>query len=487
MMSVFDSFLEYEKENKLYDREVFGFKYWEYVRFVIYTEVKIKVEQLSELLAVSNLTWKNYRFNLKELNKYLGLNKVKNCDLLFISHPRRINQNEKYENIYTDEVERYLSSKYNCITFEEPCWNSYVSSERGHLFPTATENIKYTDLLELLYLFKKKIYKTFNKNKVQLIEQEVVDILQGLNNKYNVDIMYVKNRIINSIIYVLIMKKHYFKILKEIKPKVVFINYWPTDFKTLIMDICNNLRIPTIELQHGTITFDDPIEHKCYDNNICKNVSDYFFSFGQVHTDVSYLTTKSEYLKEVGYPFLEKKIKEKYKLPTELKKNKKYILIISQTIIGEEMSEFASNLAELIMNNDEYMIIFKFHPNEVDRIYPHLDKKNIIQVKQKGEEIYKYQKFAYLQVGVYSTAIYEGLAFGIPTFILRGKSGSEESEKLLSYMKKGVYFIEDEKDLYNNIQKNLSHPLKSDIDKLWKQNSLKNIEKELEKILEKQR
>ena len=90
-----------------------------------------------------------------------------------------------------------------------------------------------------------------------------------------------------------------------------------------------------------------------------------------------------------------------------------------------------------------------------------------------------------MQVGVYSTAIYEGLAFGIPTFILRGMSGSEESEKLLSYMKKGVYFINDEKELYDSIQGKLTCPLKSDIDKLWKHNSLKNIEKELEKLLKK--
>lgn len=484
-MSVFDSFLQYEKEHKLYDKEIFGFKYWEYVRFVIYTEVKIKTEQLSELLAVQNLTWKNYRFNLKELNKYLGLSKIKKCDLLFISHPRRINQNGKYENIYTDEVEKYLSNKYTCLTFEEPCWNSYVSSNMGHLFPTTTKNIRYTDILELSYLFKKHIYKFFNKNKTKLIEKEVIEILQALNKQYNVDIMYLKDRTVNSIIYGLLMKQEYLKILKKLAPRAVLINYWPTDFKTLIMDICNDLKIPTVELQHGTITFDDPIEHKCYDNNICKNVSDYFFSFGKVHTDINYLTTKATNLKEVGYPFLEKKVKEKYKLPAGLKKNKKYILIISQTIIGEEMSEFASKLADLLMGNDEYGIIFKFHPNEVDRNYPNLEKKNIIQIKQKGEEIYKYQKFSYLQVGVYSTAIYEGIAFGIPTFILRGKSGSEESEKLLSYMKKGVHFINDEKELYNSIQDKLNCPLKSDINKLWKQNSLKNIEQELENLLKK--
>lgn len=484
-MSVFDSFLQYEKENKLYDRKIFGFKYWEYVRFVIYTEVKIKTEQLSELLAVQNLTWKNYRFDLKELNKYLGLSKIKKCDLLFISHPRRINQNGKYENIYTDEVEKYLSNKYTCLTFEEPCWNSYVSSNMGHLFPTTTKNIRYTDILELSYLIRKHIYKFLNKNKTKLIEKEVIEILQALNKQYNVDIMYLKDRIVNSIIYGLLMKQEYLKILKKVSPRAVLLNYWPTDFKTLIMDICNDLKIPTVELQHGTITFDDPIEHKCYDNNICKNVSDYFFSFGNVHTDINYLTTKTANLKEVGYPFLEKKVKEKYKLPVGLKKNKKYILIISQTIIGEEMSEFASKLADLLMENDEYNIIFKFHPNEVDRNYPNLEKKNIIQIKQKGEEIYKYQKFSYLQVGVYSTAIYEGIAFGIPTFILRGKSGSEESEKLLSYMKKGVYFINDEKELYNSIQDKLNCPLKSDINKLWKQNSLKNIEQELENLLKK--
>ena len=482
-MNFFNDFLNYEKENKLYEKEILDFKYWEYVRFVVYTEVKIQVYHLSELLAVPKIGIKNYIFSLKNLNKYIGFSKLENKELLFISHPRRINQDNKYENIYTDEVVNYLSNRYKCLTIEEPCWNSFVSSDRGHLFPVATNDIKFTDFYEINYLIKKRFFKYFNNSKYSLIDREATSILKNLNDKYNVDIMYVKPRVVNAILYGILMKKKYERVIKKIAPKAVIINYWPTDFKTMIMDICNSCEIPTIELQHGTITYDDPIEHKCYDNSLCHCTSKYFLSFGKVHTDDSYLTTKKENLRDVGYPFLEKKMSENYSLPEELEKNEKYILIISQTIIGEEMSNFASNLAKLLKNKPEYKIIFKFHPNEIDRDYPNLEKDNIIQIKQKGSEIYKYQKYSCLQVGVYSTAIYEGLAFKIPTFILKGQSGSEESEKLLSYMKKGIYFINNENELYNYLDKELEQPLVTDLEKLWKFNSLKNVETEIENII----
>ena len=482
-MDIFKSFLNYEKKNNMYEREIYNFKYWEYVRFVIYTEVKIQLENLSELLAMPKLTLKNYRISLKQLNKYLGFCNIKEHDLLFISHPRRIMQNGKYENIYTDEVEKYLSDKYKCITLEEPCWNSFVSSDKGHLFPVMTDNIKYTDWYEIEFKLKKMVFFHFNRKKMYFINKEVDKVLNDLNNNYNIDIMYIKPRVVNAIIYGLLMRKKYQKIIDKINPKIVLINYWPTDFKTLIMDICNSKNIKTVELQHGSITYDDPIEHKCFNNDVCHNVSKYFLSFGKVHTDTNYLTTKLDNLIEVGYPFLERKKSQEYELPDELEDNIKYILIISQTIIGEEMSEFASNLADLLKDKKDYKIIFKFHPNEIDRVYHNLEKENIIQVKKKGEEIYKYQKYSYLQIGVYSTAIYEGLAFELPTFILKGKSGAEESEKLLSYMKQGVYYIKNEKELYDKLDKELKKPLKEDLDMLWKSNSLKNIENALNRII----
>ena len=214
-MEFFEKFLKYEKANKMYDKEIFNFKYWEYVRFVIYTEVKIQIGHLSPLLSMRRFHIKDYLFNIKEFNKYIGFSRVKKHDILFISHPRRIKQDNKYENIYTDEVERYISNKYNCLTLEEPCWVSFVASDRGHLFPVSTENIKYTDLYEINYLFKKNIYKRFNRKKYKLIDIEVTDILDKLNKEYNVDVMYVKPRVINAILYGIIMRKKSFITLKR--------------------------------------------------------------------------------------------------------------------------------------------------------------------------------------------------------------------------------------------------------------------------------
>lgn len=483
-MKIFNSFLKYEKENNMYSKEIFGFKYWEYVRFVIYTELKIKTEGLSDLLVIPKRKMKDYLINFKEFKKFINFFYPKKHDVLVISHPRRVLQNGKYENIYIDKLVEHLSKEYSCITFEEPCWKSFVLSDHSHLYPILTENILYTDLFEIKFILKNKAFKIFKRKKYKVVENEVDLLLDKLNKKYNVDIWYIKERVISSIMYGILMRNNYLKIIKRVNPKLVIINYWPTDFKTMTFDICNSLNIPTVELQHGTITYDDPIEHKCYDTNMCKCTAKYFWSFGKAQVDTRLFTTQKSNVKTIGYPFLEEKSKEK--LPNNFDSKIKYILIISQTIIGEQMSQFAGELADLLNSEKKYKnykILFKYHPNEIGRNYSALDKDNIIKLDKKGDEIYKYQRQSFMQIGVYSTAVYEGIAFGLPTVIINNMSGSEEAKKIVSYMTKGIYFADTPQDVIHLLQKKLSLPLKKEINDLWENNSFKRINSEIKKLL----
>ena len=43
-----------------------------------------------------------------------------------------------------------------------------------------------------------------------------------------------------------------------------------------IISICNEKGIPTIELQHGIITYSEPIEHKTFDINNCNDVNSFW-------------------------------------------------------------------------------------------------------------------------------------------------------------------------------------------------------------------
>jgi hypothetical protein len=66
-------------------------------------------------------------------------------------------------------------------------------------------------------------------------------------------------------------------------------------------------------------------------------------------------------------------------------------------------------------------IIYKLHPGEYDRWkkeYPWLQNNNISIIDSQHPDLYTLLSSALCQIGVYSTAIYEGLAFGCQTFLV---------------------------------------------------------------------
>ncbi len=483
-MSLFEDYLKIEKDENFYGKEIFGIKYWEFMRYALYNEITVKKSGIANLVEASKPRGlKMYMLNPKYLKSYLGLSKVHKADLLMISHPRRFKQNDKFYNIFIDPVIEGLSDEYSITTLEEPCWCGLVPAKTGHLFPVETKNIHFTDLYELSFLLKSKIFKLCYPRKYKQMIVEVDEILNFFEKRYDIKLDSIKEHLVDKLVYIYTMKSKWRKVIDEINPKAVMLHYFPTSFKTLIVNICNEKNIPTIELQHGIITYSDPFEHKTYDIKDCNDVPTYLFSFGERLVDRNYLTTKDENLKVVGYPFLEKKFSEQYELPAMLKEEEKYILISSQAMIGKQISEFASELADLLAKHTDYKIIYKYHPDELNEQYECLDKDNIISVKNFGEEIYKYQKFSFVQIGAYSTSLYEGIAFGLPTIILRGFKNSNRTIDTLSFMGKGVYTVDNPKEALEVIESMLEQPEMSDVNQIWKSNSIENMEKQLKKII----
>jgi len=116
-----------------------------------------------------------------------------------------------------------------------------------------------------------------------------------------------------------------------------------------------------------------------------------------------------------GYPFLEEEIK-KY----EGIQKKKQILFISQGTIGEMISKFAYELSQ-VKELNEYQIVFKLHPRDCvgwqDR-YPWLLDTKIDVIDNAETSLYRLLAESTIQIGVYSTAIIEGLAFELETYLI---------------------------------------------------------------------
>ena len=477
---IIDSILRFEEQNKINEREVCGLKYWSLIRTFVLNDLITGIKQLSHLCDASqkrkklNLyILKRSFFNKKDINKYI----------LLITDTRRILQGKKYESVFTDELEKILREKYSTITLEEPSWVDKNPIRQAHPTPALTENLKYVDVYEIKALIIKRLFKIFRKKQTKLIRNEIDNLFKLMEEKFKVNLSSIRDQYSDDLIYFLTMRKTYTRLIKKINPRCVFIYFRGFKFKALATSILNELGIKVIEVQHGTIVEDDPIARKTYSTIGWTSKPDYLFAFGEKQVNEKNLIYTRENIKYVGNLFLEKKLEQEYMCPTEFIQGKKYILIISQSVIGEYLSKFAVELAKKLESNNEYVIVFKYHPNEAGRNYENLERNNIIQIRDSNKEIYQYQKYAYAQIGVFSTALYEGISFGLQTFVLKNPIGTNGTIKMLEYFKKGVYLEKNINQIIELIEGNLEKPEKEDIELLWKTNAKDNFIIELEKII----
>ena len=475
-MEVIATFLEKEIEEKLFDRELFGVHYWEYIRAITSCEVNSYVSQTSAMFAKTKFSLKKYAINLKYLKSYF-LNKRK-AEILFISQSRRIEHNGVYRNNYIDYYIDETKKRYKVLTLEEPSWSSLTVSDTAHKFPLYTENVYLTDFHELFLLLRIFLFKNFCKRKMKKINKEYDELLHIISGWYKVEGLDFYNYFVNSIIRLYIDRKFIRKTLLKIKPKIMLLHFMPSVFKEMLIAEANKLNIKTIEIQHGTITKVDPLVNKCYDVSKLNTDNKYIFSFGENQICNYALSIKDfNNIKNIGFPFFEEKLK---KLP---QKKKKYILIISQSTIGEKMAEFASKLADILLKeNIDTKIVFKYHPNEISRDFSVLKKDNIIEIKTE-KNIYDIQNESILQIGSYSTSLYEGFAMKIPTLVIRTMFGSVETLDIFENINHGVYYIDSEKDVLNYINKKGIIPNDKDIKKLWQFDSIKNINKYIDELM----
>ena len=109
--------------------------------------------------------------------------------------------------------------------------------------------------------------------------------------------------------------------------------------------------------------------------------------------------------------------------------NPKQILFISQGVIGKYLSKLAYEIAENIENKEDeenYNFIYKLHPGEYGtwkENYDYLTKAsnefdNFTVIDKSEPPLYELFAKSDYQVGAFSTAIYEGLAFNCKTFII---------------------------------------------------------------------
>ncbi|WP_010200258.1 sialyltransferase [Bacillus sp. m3-13] len=479
-MKYIESFIKFEKQNNLFSLDIRGFKYWHYVRFVLYFDILNKKENLGQ--AHTNLSKEKYAkrlfLKLKQIPNFIFRNPMwylKQKDLIVLNHPRKVKNGEHYECLYTDSFLDKLNHSY--YVFEQPFLEK-------HYKPSKTNNVRFVDYIGFRVAihneFMKRIFK-FSLNKAE--REQIEELVDKLNSNFetNLESKKVINLVENLYLSYKANKKYYRKILDKVQPRMIvnLISY--SVDRHVITELAKERGIPVIELQHGTMG-KFHIAYNFVEKMELNTFPDYLFVFGEFWKDTTRLPIIDSKIKVVGWPYYEEKIR-KYKYENKKNDTKKTILFVSQGTIGKKLSEMAVDISKKI-NDSNYRIIYKLHPGEYERWrtdYPWLINSNIEIIDTNNYDMHYYFAQADIQVGVYSTAIFEGLGYGLKTFIFKFY-GHEYIGELYKNDLATLVLNSDEFASALEKIKNEDEETNFNVEYFWKENAIENIINEIDLI-----
>ncbi|MCG3225826.1 MAG: hypothetical protein H7645_02825 [Candidatus Heimdallarchaeota archaeon] len=473
LKSLYTQFIQFEVDNHLFAKRINSIFFWERIRFTVFMKLFLTLVNVKEVdkerikdetsrIVNYFLKFRNYLLSIFRFRKNPFL--AKQHDLVLFSNSRRKKQDDGYWwDIYTDHLEKKLG--YSTILLEKDLFFKYRK-------PVKTEKIVYHAYLDLLVDLRKYL----RLSRMKLTDEDIIylqNLSQKIKSKFTLEI-----DLIHIVYHNLTKRKRelplYQKLLRKTKPKaaIVVCSYGKENF----IEACKLNDIPVIELQHGVITkyhvgysYEKETAKKHY-------FPDFLFTFGNYWKETVNYPIQKEKILNVGYPELEIR-KQNY----QNAKKKKQILFISQKTIGSLLSRFAVKLSQ--KEDLDYRIIYKLHPFEVlswKENYPWLKQSKIEVVDHQRVNLYQLFAESEVLVGVYSTAIFEGLSFGLSTFLV-DIVGIDYMEDLIQT---GIATkISKPEELASFLaRRKIKH---FDTDLFFVNDSVKNIKEELDRIISK--
>ncbi|WP_280537347.1 hypothetical protein [Halopenitus sp. POP-27] len=451
-------FKKFEKNNNVFDLKVDQIPIWERMRKGIFDEIRFESTTRNQNTSGGSIKdIKRIYMMIRNIflkNPYLS----KNYEILVYGTGRRqLESNNKWWDIYFDPL--YESGLNNYIHLEPP-------QNASHYSPIQTDLLKYNDLIIYLsyVLMKLGLKKPSISDDVQ---EELVAIEKRLNHKFNVKIDLCA--IVHRELHLRKIRYGFYKrLMNRIEPEILLIEC--SYGKETLIEVSKSLDIPVIELQHGTIH-----NHNLgysYENSSKEMFPDYLFVWGEFWKRWADIPLPDERIIPTGYPYFDQK-----KRKLESGDSREKIIFISQETIGIELSKLA-----LSMEKDtdiEHDIIYKLHPKEYSgwmSKYPELLESDIDVVGDSGSSIYELFSKSDIQVGVYSTALFEGIAFDLETYIYK-ISGWKRVERLVNEgPAQGISSLEELLTL-------IDQPGNGDnIGDIFKENAIDNTIEEINKV-----
>jgi hypothetical protein len=334
------------------------------------------------------------------------------AEYMILPHPRIKRVDGRYIDIYTDEIRQEILARGESLVEVE-------SPYRGEHKRSKDPFVVYDDL----FIVIRKLFQAVPLGKK--IHDPMIERLQEeirTHTGISIDLAgYFASRIrlFKADVFL------YGLLLKRVEPKRIYLTVHYG--KGALIHVAKQRHIETIELQHGTFSR----YHLGYAFGTRKTLAyfpDQFWVWSDFWKNLIPLPLDEKNIVVRQFAYMQKQ-KEKY---AHIPKNPRQIIVLSQGAIGEE-------IADVILRNitcfDGFEICYKLHPGEYDRYreYPSLVKlmeyDTVTVVKEA--DLYALLAQSYYQIGVFSTAIYEGIEMGCKTILLN-ITGVEYMEDILA-------------------------------------------------------
>lgn len=490
-MSTFDvlkrqkDYLDIEKKYNLYHIEIDSVNIWQYFRTELWNEILVQNSggvqedptrnKQGETNISKSIEIKIFLRKIGYILTHKNRTRIHTADVLFLNFGRKFFRNGVYIDKLTGELETCFRNNFVIIEFNR----NYSMPLR----PTQSQNEYYPELLGFITLLRARIELFFNMNEYKKarenVEKHFTAPLEEIKRTYDfkIDLQSYFHIMTMQILKIKRFRKSYRRLLDKVRPKVIFETIPNSRPSMIINEIAKEMKIPTIELQHAF-----PIHNLIWNYadgcGEIRQFPDYEFGYSDYFNSFMHLPIPAENIKAVGLPYLEQSL---LAYPKCKKDNRVTILFISQGPHAKQLSKLAVEIRERLDVN-QYRIIYKLHPDETsvwrERL-PWLCKRDDVEViDDRTYETYRCFAESDMQIGVNSTALFEGMAYDLDTYIYKAAYWEVMSDAInLGY----ASLITDCDDFITKINGSAITKEQSK-DSLWKRNAIENMLREIELI-----
>ncbi len=432
-----------EKNHNLFEMKVNNIAFYQLIRMQLYYYI---VEE-KKIFNKQDYSYKNISLTIyyiiKEVFSWYKRQKLINNKICIIQHSREIDRKD----IYTDYLKKIIK-EYSIL---------HHSAGQNYTFQTNSINYDYFSLLKkilsLLGFSKPNQNKSVNKF-IKIFKHEFL-----LDDKFeNTMYSYIQNQINAYKVAKQFLKKTKFK-------TIIVVNSYSNQ---AILYAANELNIDTIELQHGVINKNHLGYHfpKLKKNQLL-SFPRKLVLFGDFWKDKANYPINNKQLISLGSPHFDENYSKVKKID---KRNKNRVLVLSQQTMQRYLLDF---IKSMVLNQKNLKFTYKAHPKENIKFAQNFLKNNKLMKNVKiihgKQNIYKLFQKHTMQIGVFSTALYEGYSCKLKTGILV-IPGWESMKTILHYP--NIYTIKN----YSDFKKMLISSNKNFSSAFFKPNAKKNFE-----------